>query len=331
MFEKILSILVNLVSPQTVTKEDLFKFIILFLDMGLFVISLFFILVLRLSKNKTLKKLIKFLIVGIVIFILIQIIVYADMRIIEPNWIKLEKITLKIPRLAKAIGNMKIVHISDLHVVNYGYREKSLIEIINRINPDIVFFTGGMSRDDNDIKQFEGFLKLMSHFKPKYGIWMTPDYTDKILFIQYPKLKEGIKSMGIKILENENVKFLKGSGEGFWLIGVGDSSERADNLNAAMWKVSIDEPKIMITHAPTVADKIAEYDVDLLLAGDTQGGQCGIALIRNQSGYVRNLKYLSGVYKVKNTFLYVNRGIGVKTSQYRLFCRPEVTLFNITN
>ncbi len=331
MIQKIVSILVNLVNPDAVSQEDLLKFVIIFFDMFLFVISLFLILMLRLLKDKLVKVLLKISLVFIAVFIIFQIVVYLDMRFIEPNWIKPEHVTVSIPRLAKAVGNMKIVHISDLHVVDYGYRERRLVKIIKAENPDIIFFTGGMTRDDNSKEEIKAFFRLIKEFSPKYGIWMVPDYTDEFLFLQDHRIEQHIRECGVNILKNQGVKLSNKSGEDFWIIGVGDSSENADDINAAMWMVPIGEPKIVITHAPGVIDKAMDYDIDLVLAGDTQGGQCGLEFIRRQSAYIRALKYISGLYKVRHTYLYVNRGVGVKTSLYRFMCRPEVTIFNITD
>ncbi|MFH1199378.1 MAG: hypothetical protein V1650_04400, partial [Candidatus Omnitrophota bacterium] len=38
--------------------------------------------------------------------------------------------------------------------------------------------------------------------------------------------------------------------------------------------------------------------------------------------------YIAGLFKVMNTFLYVNRGIGTNHINVRFLCRPEITIFD---
>lgn len=116
----------------------------------------------------------------------------------------------------------------------------------------------------------------------------------------------------------------------FWLVGVEDAFYGNNGFDDAMANLPKDEPKILITHFPNIFDFIGEDSgVDLVLAGKTHGGQIGIESLRNFVGYIKEFPYISGLYKVKGTPLYVNRGIGVKTSGFRFFCRPEVTVFEI--
>ena len=66
-----------------------------------------------------------------------------------------------------------------------------------------------------------------------------------------------------------------------------------------------------------------------MLAGNTQGGQVGVKFIRDLSDFASEKlgEFISGLYKVKGTYLYVNRGIGVSERNIRFLCRPEVTVF----
>ncbi|MHC4240332.1 MAG: hypothetical protein ACYSUC_11380 [Planctomycetota bacterium] len=71
-------------------------------------------------------------------------------------------------------------------------------------------------------------------------------------------------------------------------------------------------------------------NVDLYLAGHTHGGQIALpfygALI-TLSKFGK--KYESGMHKVDDTVLYVNRGIGGHAWSMRFFARPEITVFDI--
>ena len=68
------------------------------------------------------------------------------------------------------------------------------------------------------------------------------------------------------------------------------------------------------------------YDVEVILSGDTHGGQVrfpySIELI-NLLG--AGIEYDQGLFDLRFTQLYVNRGIGWSNIPMRLFCRPEIT------
>lgn len=257
---------------------------------------------------------------------------YIYISKIEPNWIRVEYVDLKIPNLAEATEGMKIVQFSDLHVFKFGYREQKLIEIINSLEPDLILFTGGFTGDDfeNMLPAKEGVIKVFSSLKANIGIYAVEDDTDYDLFNKDKDFDIRIKKAGIKLLFNEPVRIHNKNGKYFWLIGVEDSFYTRNGVPRAMLGVPLSEPKIMITHSPTITDYINDYKIELILVGKTHGGHVGIPFIRDLAGYVKQFKYIAGLYELENgTQLYVNRGAGVKTSPYRFMCRPEVTVFRI--
>lgn len=69
-------------------------------------------------------------------------------------------------------------------------------------------------------------------------------------------------------------------------------------------------------------------DMDLILCGHTHGGQIRIPF----HGPLATMtatgdKYISGLYHVGKSILYVSRGIGCSAVPIRLFCPPEITVF----
>ena len=82
-----------------------------------------------------------------------------------------------------------------------------------------------------------------------------------------------------------------------------------------------------MSHKPDMVKWAALAGVDLVLAGHTQGGQVGIALIRKLFPYSQKSVYISGLFKIRNTLLYVNRGI-TSDKSIRFLCRPEITVLD---
>ena len=90
-----------------------------------------------------------------------------------------------------------------------------------------------------------------------------------------------------------------------------------------------DIPKVMLAQSPTASKPAALAGVDLVLAGDTHGGQIGIPQLYRFSGYARDHAYRRGLFKVRSTYLYVNRGMGWSLRPVRFLCRPEITVVSI--
>ena len=87
---------------------------------------------------------------------------------------------------------------------------------------------------------------------------------------------------------------------------------------------------ILLSHWPEIIKVVKNKDINLVLSGDTHGGQIDLPLIDkyiydSYDGKLlkRGLKYFFG------TYLYINRGIGTSIVPVRLNCRPEITLLTL--
>lgn len=244
---------------------------------------------------------------------------------IEPNWIKVEKVTIKDKGLANALSGLKIVQLSDLHIWEVGYREKSLIKIINNIQPDILFITGDFTTDRDGIP---ACLQTIKAFKTRYGIFGCLGNGD----VDYTKFK----SAGITILFNQAKRMCLKEKFPFQIIGIDYSSDTNDIYRRVKRTLKHSNiPTILLNHSPCLldafeAEPFLKENINLILSGDTHGGQIGPQFLRT---FYRKIRHCdtdipqAGLIKGEKVYLYVNRGIGWNHMPVRLFCRPEVTVF----
>lgn len=251
------------------------------------------------------------------------------MGIFEPNNIKVERQVITIRNLPQSFEGIKIIHLSDFHSLWFGPREKKVLTILEKINPDFIFITGDFvdpitklitDRELNSVKVF--WQELGKKYENRiFGVLGNHDN-----FLVRNLLEES----GITILENENKK-LNLNKEFIFLIGVDDPWTGRDNLPKAIKGVRENIPKILLAHGPEIIDEATKEKIDLVLVGHTHGGQVNIPflgkLIQPLSGYGR--KYTSGLFKVDSTYLYVNRGIGTSFFPIRFLCQPEITLIEL--
>ena len=134
---------------------------------------------------------------------------------------------------------------------------------------------------------------------------------------------------GFERLEHETVRLEK-DGQAIYLsgFGLGSAAHRS-----TLREVPTDAYSVMLHHTPDLVESLDRCGVDLYLCGHTHGGQVaapfyGAIITFSKFGK----KYESGLFDVKGTTLYVNRGIGMeggKAPRVRFCSRPEVAVFDI--
>ncbi|MFC1577309.1 metallophosphoesterase [Candidatus Omnitrophota bacterium] len=258
-----------------------------------------------------------------VIFVAVMLILqiaYVDAFFIEPNWIKVDRVRIADPGLAKALGGLKVIHISDLHIEKLGFVEMSLIRIVERLKPDIIFITGDVAETRQGAQPVADVLSLL---EPKFRAYMVIGESPGDSLIAELISSKMWDKADVSILNHEAIRLnLKDRDDAyFWLVN--PSSPKT--LHELVKDIPKEEPVIVINHFPEIVKQAAVEGLDLVLAGNTHGGQCGIPILRKIFPYSTRSAYISGLFKIKDTLLYVNRGI---TSQkgIRFFCRPEVTV-----
>ena len=248
---------------------------------------------------------------------------YVAGFLVEPNWPEVERVAIGCPRLIPFLGGLRILHLSDLHVRWIGFREEELIRKVSLLEPDIILISGDIVGKPESLDDTLEIVKKLKAKIWKYGVYgederarFSGQYLDRW------------KEAGLTILADRAIMVdWKRNGHSFCLIGV-DTGRNTYDLDKILEDVPADIPKVMLAHSPTGVKPAALAGVDLVLVGDTHGGQIGIPQLYRFSGYARDTAYRRGLFKVRGTFLYVNRGLGWSLRPTRFFCRPEIALIS---
>ncbi len=224
--------------------------------------------------------------------------------LIESNMILKSEISVKIGGIK---DHITIVHITDLHLKGYGLREKAAVKQINGIKKDLIAITGDFIENREGIKYLKMFLSELENNIPKYAVLGNWDHWSGSL----KELTQTLEDYNIKILSNKNVKEKVGSNE-FYIVGVDDPYTGHSNIQNAIVGIEKEKPTILLAHSPQIIDSAVSNNISILLAGHTHGGQVNIPLIGAPFVPLPEpyKKFCSGPYKVENTIMYVNRGIG---------------------
>lgn len=238
---------------------------------------------------------------------------------IEPYWIKVNHVDIFTDKLKK--NSIRIVHISDLHCDNKVRNENRAVKMINDLDPDIIVFTGDSLNIPSALPLFQ---RTMSSLKSSLGKFAVKGNWD---------------GGNLNVLQNTGFIELRGksfliskSDDRITLNGFSNYSDLADVQNI-FEGIDPDVFNIFLFHRPGLIEEVAKYPIDLYLAGHTHGGQIRIpfygALVTLSK---HGKKYEAGKYKVLNSTLYINKGLGLEgglTPKARFLARPEITVFNL--
>lgn len=307
--------------------EYINSFILIFNSSILLVIFLLFLFKERFGKlDKRLNFWIKTTINFFVVALLTQYLFYFDARYIEPNWIQVKKVNVKNEKFTQALANLKIVQISDPHIKSNDFLTRSMIAKVNKLKPDLVLITGDFI---TNIRYLPVLVDILDKnpIKAKIGVYAVRGDNDPDTSV----MKTALKTVGINLLDNENIRIPINDKTGLWLTGVNSYEPNEQVAQQAYSGVNFAEPNILLVHSPIFINTqfINHNNTSLVVVGDTHGGQIGIPFIRDLTAFRIHHNYISGLYNVNGVPLYVNRGIASRIIMIRLFCRPEITVFKM--
>ena len=254
---------------------------------------------------------------------------------------RLHETTLYFEDLPAAFDGFTITQLSDFHSGSFDHMASVIrgIEIAKAQQSDLFVFTGDLV--NNMAWEVEPYLSLFSQLKAPYGqfsILGNHDYGDYASWdspeqkaANLVKLKEHHKTLGYRLMLNENTVIRKGNDQ-LALIGVenwGRGFIQKGDIDKALVGVDKDAFKILLSHDPTHWEEKIRYHpttIHLTLSGHTHGAQFGIETDKLRWSPVQN-RYLdwAGLANEKNRYLYVNRGFGFLAFSGRLGIWPEIT------
>lgn len=238
---------------------------------------------------------------------------------------------IKINNLPNKLNDLKIAHLSDLHVKENISIYREIVAKLNEIKPDLIFLTGDFVEESSNI---EKCIEIVRHFKAKYGVWAVLGNWDYWMGDPQELVKR-LNEVGINILINDSKKININSTT-LYLIGVDDPFTRKDNLNKAVEGINFNEIHsgeafaILLAHSPDIFELAKQIKIPLTLAGHTHGGQVRLPFIGPVYSLTPTMrKYSVGLFMEGNSQMYVNPGIGWSQVNFRFLCPPELTILNL--
>lgn len=247
---------------------------------------------------------------------------------VERFWYQIKEVRLKVKNLPNAFAGWKIVQFSDIHLgFHYGIEDfKTVVNMINNINPDIIFFTGDLIQIGNEEPELS--IPLLQELKgPRGGKWAVIGNHD---FYTKEQVMHVLESAQFNVLKN-NHDFIEYNQQRLYIAGIDDVMYGEPNIRKAVEGLTDDDCVLLLAHEPDIADESSKNPISAQFSGHSHGGQVCLPLYGPIIRQELAKKYIDGLYQVgENKMpLYVNRGIGTTKVSIRFFCRPEITVFHL--
>lgn len=232
---------------------------------------------------------------------------------------------------SKVDGEIKIAVISDLHAYIFGKDNEKIVNGIEELSPDLIFFLGDMySRGQTDkIGESVDFLEALAEITQVFIVTGDHDYDEayknelrkikNVTLLDYVKEDITVNSNELYIYGIDNVNFSS-------TFDLSNEFEVPDE----------DKLNILLSHIPSI-EHYGDFGFDLIFCGDTHGGMIRLPFLDGLyfNGYLlpkityKGILTDKGLYEFEKTSLFVTSGLGNYPLPLRFNNRPEICLITI--
>jgi hypothetical protein len=250
--------------------------------------------------------------------------------LVEPNWIEVTRHQAWFKTLPPEFDGLLVAHLSDLHIVTYGFRERRVLTLLANAKPDIILITGDFMSKRSDRTAIRRFLRDLQPLGSRFGVWAvlgTHEHVDR-LAEGVDAMRTFFKEAEVALLVNEGGRLGRGL-DTLSLIGVDDPYTGHDKLAEALKGLQRTPFAVLLTHSPEIFRKADLARFDLVLAGHTHGGQVRLPFIGALWLPEGSEDYDYGWFSGMTAKMFVTRGVGTSILPIRFLCRPEVALITL--
>lgn len=226
----------------------------------------------------------------------------------------------------KKAGNLDKLHIvaaSDLHlgIIVDKDRLMSMVEKINKLNPDIVLLAGDVLDDDVDTFEKQEMWTALSRINSRFGVYAALG-NHELIGSGKGNAAVSLEKSGVKVLQ-DNILLIENS---FYIIGREDlSSERfsgrkREDLATLIKDADKALPLLLMDHQPYNLKEAENNSIDLQISGHTHRGQIFPGNLITRLTYELDYGYL----KKGSTNIFVTSGLGTWGPPLRLGTQSEI-------
>ncbi len=244
------------------------------------------------------------------------------------NWIQTTEYTISSEKLPEAFDGKKIVQVSDLHNAMFGNNQKSLIEKVEKAEPDAIFITGDLI--DSERYDLDTALILVDALVEMSDVYFVTG-NHEVAVNKLEDIKAALVERGVIYLENEAVEW-EVDGEVLQIAGIHDPlmdmyyRDEEYTRDAIATASLTDDFTLLLAHRPEQIAVYADNEIDVVFSGHAHGGQVRIpglgGLFAPGQGWFPRMT--EGIFENRETQLVLSRGLGNSGFPLRILNLPEI-------
>lgn len=257
---------------------------------------------------------------GIILIITISIVSIGHINSLYP---RLRHYEIKINKEVPEFNSLRIAVVSDLHlgsVVRLS-RLKKIVNMINSLEPDLIFLVGDMMDEAVTSSQMQAAASIWLKLKARLAIVASPGnhetYSDK------EKCLEEITNGYIRVLADEKMVVNNN------LVIIGRRDRTVESMGGKRKRIEdimgqVDDSCLLflLDHQPFHLEEAEKAGIDLQVSGHTHAGQLFPLNFINRRVYE---KYW-GYHRRGQTHYYISCGVGTWGPPVQTAARPEIVL-----
>ncbi len=242
--------------------------------------------------------------------------------------VEVNHFTLHHPKVTPALEGYTIAQISDVHMGRWvkPRHMQQLVEYVNAQAPNLVALTGdyvGYNKRDIDrcVEVLDGLAPPSFAVLGNHDHWTDGDRAQRVF-----------ADASIDLLTNEHrvLEFGPNGADGILqVVGVDDLVTDHADVARAFSGTNPNAFSLTLNHVPEAAPDCAEHGGDLILSGHTHNFQFNIPRLTNKLATTFGTRFFAGPYKLGDSFLYINRGLGSASWPVRIRAKPELTFIRL--
>ena len=237
-------------------------------------------------------------------------------------WIRVVRVTVKLPNLPAAWRGRTAAVVSDLHLGQMQYLRfvRRIVAKLSQLHPDVLFIPGDM---------FDGTAIISDPISTAWAGFSAPLGTYFITgnheeFSSPSQYFDAVRKSGIRVIENEKIIL-----DGLQIVGVSyHASTNVEKFRSILHEAALDPnvASVLLVHNPNRLPVAAEAAISLQISGHTHRGQFFpfTKIVSRIYG-----KFAYGLNRFGDLQVYTSCGVGTWGPPMRLGSNPEIVLIQL--
>jgi predicted MPP superfamily phosphohydrolase len=250
--------------------------------------------------------------------------------------VRVDRVELPAPAFPAAHRDLRIVHITDLHIgpLLRPKRLRAFIDRVNRLEPDLIAITGDIF--DFDPAYVEAGCAEIARLEAKHRVYAVLGNHD--IYTGADVVADGLsKHSDVRLLRDE-WESLEIGGETLAVAGIEDPGtgwtdreSESPVLERLAREIPRGSPSLLLVHRPSFFAHAARLEFPIVLSGHTHGGQVALPLAHHVNPSRLIAHRTRGIFQSFDSTLYVSRGLGMAGLPLRINCPREIALIRLAH